>query len=358
MRIMACLLLVLSVAVAGCGGPSPEAVTESYLDAMVAGDVEAAAEYVVADSGESVTDQLTSEDQEVLTNLILEKVTYEIKSSAVDGDSAVVHASITAPNLAIIITQVMSEMMPMAFALGDEGQEAANNLVDQMLRNAIAAEDVPLTTTDVAINLVKEDGQWLIAAENEELGNALIGNAKEAFEGFEMNQDPEKAEESALTFTDHAVGEPLTVAASTLNPIMGQPDLTGNITVTVEEYEFATGIEDAFTSEGTIQPRGRFLVIYYSVANDLNVEMQPATQIANDLYITDAQGRRWESVDYTADYGGVSGSAAVAKGYRQPEEMVPPGFKNITAVVFDLPQDATDDLALVWEDAGIRIALQ
>lgn len=63
-------------------------------------------------------------------------------------------------------------------------------------------------------------------------------------------------------------------------------------------------------------------------------------------------------MDYTADYGGVSGSAAVAKGYRQPEEFVQPGFKNTTAVVFDLPQGVTDGLALVWEDAGIRIALQ
>ena len=185
-----------------------------------------------------------------------------------------------------------------------------------------------------------------------------VGCAGEGSPGLGLGEKIGNGGGSPPILTEHAVGEPLIVPASALEPNYGQPELIGEIIVIFKEYEFSTGIEDAFTGRGTIQPRGRFLIIYYSVANDLNVEMQPATQIADGLYITDARGRRWERVDYTADYGGVSGSAAVAKGYRQPEEMVPPGFENMTAVVFDLPQKAMDGLALVWEDAGIKVGIQ
>lgn len=209
-------------------------------------------------------------------------------------------------------------------------------------------EDTPDIETPHDIHLKLIDGSW-------ELTTPPIPDPEVVFNLPDFGKEDKKATNQ---LTNHAVGEPFTVPASKLNPTIGQPDLTGDIKVTVEEYEFSASIRDAFTGRGTIEPRGRFLVIYYSVANNLNVEMQPATQISNRLYITDAQGRRWKKVDYTADYGGVSGSAAVAKGYRQPEEFVQPGFKNTAAVVFDLPQDVTDGLALVWEDAGIRIALQ
>ena len=90
--------------------------------------------------------------------------------------------------------------------------------------------------------------------------------------------------------------------------------------------------------------------------NNLNIEMQPATQINDQLYVTDDEGHRWERVDYTGNYGNVSGSAAVAKGYEQPKSWVPPGFEQVTAAVFEVPADA-HNLVLVWEKAGIKLSL-
>ena len=90
--------------------------------------------------------------------------------------------------------------------------------------------------------------------------------------------------------------------------------------------------------------------------NNLNIEMQPATQINDQLYVTDDKGRRWERVDYTGNYGNVSGSAAVAKGYEQPKSWVPPGFEQVTAAVFEVPADA-QNLVIVWEKAGVKVSL-
>src|SRR5690606_283154 len=224
------------------------------------------------------------------------------------------------------------------------------------------SEDTPMVTTEAAINLIKRDGKWLIAADNDELGNAVTGGAVDYFDKLfgpaeKENEDVEEEEAAYIQLTEYGVGEPITGPSSALTRLFGQPELKGEIVVTIDNYEFTSAIEDAFTFRGTYEPRGTFLVVVYSVTNELNVEIQPSTQISNEVYITDARGRRWEKADYTVDYGGISGSAAVARDHRQPEEFVPPGFTNTTAVVFDLPPNATDGLALVWEEAGIRIPL-
>ena len=234
---------------------------------------------------------------------------------------------------------------------GTLGWTPAHVLIDGVPGEEIFGEDDDAEESDARPNWVFTDGQWWF----EPYWDA------EGCPGAETETEPtgEPKPTPTTVLDQHALGAPLAVPASVLDDGYGDTPLTGEVTVTFLEHEVSQGIDDQFiTSNGTIAPRGTFLIVYYSVANDLNVEMQPATQIADDLYITDAQGRRWESVDYTADYGNMSGSAAVAKGYRQPAEKVPPGFENTTAIVFDLPQNATDGLALVWEDAGVKVGLQ
>ncbi len=150
--------------------------------------------------------------------------------------------------------------------------------------------------------------------------------------------------------------EAITIDASRLQGLFGEPKLTGKIVVTVLEHEFTGVVEDQFTGRGMVRSRGQFVVLYYSVMNDLNSKMQPASQVNNRLYVMDEKGRRWETADYTGDYGGVSGSAAVAKGYEQPASWIAPGFEQVTAAVFEVPADV-HDLILVWEQAGVKVPL-
>jgi len=84
--------------------------------------------------------------------------------------------------------------------------------------------------------------------------------------------------------------------------------------------------------------------------------MQPGTQINDRWYLTDDRERRWDTADYTGGYFGISGSAAVAKGYEQPASSVPPGFEQVTAAVFEVPADA-QNLVLVWEEARVKVSL-
>jgi len=198
----------------------------------------------------------------------------------------------------------------------------------------------PEESENEPLELVRENGVWRVAD--------CAGFAA-SFEGDEDVTPPSELQ-------DYGLREPVTIDAADLPTLLGQGGLEGQVTVTFLEVEHVDGIEDQFTGQGTIEPRGRFVVVYYSVRNDLNVEMQPSTQISDEIVLTDDRGRQWGTVDYTGNYGGVSGSAAVARGYEQPETMVPPGFENTTAAVYDVPLDATG-LALVWSTAGIRVSI-
>lgn len=153
-----------------------------------------------------------------------------------------------------------------------------------------------------------------------------------------------------------ALREPLVVTAAAIPPLLGEPEPMGKVKVTFHRYEFATEITDRFTGRDNIKSRGQFLIVYYSIANDLNSRIQPSTQVNDRFYVVDERGRRWERADYTGGYGGLSASAAVAKGYDQPETWVAPGFENTTAIVFEVPTDV-NRLTLVWERAGLKIVL-
>lgn len=61
-------------------------------------------------------------------------------------------------------------------------------------------------------------------------------------------------------------------------------------------------------------------------------------------------------MDYTRNYGEVSGSVAVAKGYGQSALWITQGLEQVTAAVFEIPP-AVESLALVWQKAVIKLSL-
>lgn len=201
----------------------------------------------------------------------------------------------------------------------------------------------PIPSEDVAydepLKLVRESGVWVV---EDCAGFAMAGESDEVTPTTELRE--------------YGFGEAISVDAADLPVLVGQENLEGETQITFLEVEFVDGIEDQFTGRGTIRPLGRFVIVFYAVNNDLNVEIQPATQIGDEFILMDDRDRQWETVDYTGNYGGVSGSAAVARGFAQPETMVPPGFERTTAVVYDVPLDA-NELALVWAELGIRVFL-
>jgi hypothetical protein len=150
------------------------------------------------------------------------------------------------------------------------------------------------------------------------------------------------------------LGQPVTVQANTLQAVSDIP-LKGDVVVTFAGVESSNGIQDKVCGTGTMVPKDRWVIVYYSVKNELNTQIQPSTQVAPDLLLVDSKGRSWSNDDY-GSHCFLSANAAEAHGDTGPESMIGAGLDGKTAIVFDVPTDATG-LAVDWKPANVHVDL-
>lgn len=182
--IVVLLVLSMSIFVAGCFGASPETVTQDFLTAFKASDFEKAASYAVTQNASKIeTDMAKDEDGERIGKLILSNTSYEVGKAVKEGDKAKVSVKVTAVDMVRIATKAMSELMPLAFAaaFSETDNNEMDAMMNQYLENSILDPQAPKVTTDVNVNLVKTNNGWKIAEDNDDLFNAITGNAAKAF---------------------------------------------------------------------------------------------------------------------------------------------------------------------------------
>ncbi|MDF2656994.1 MAG: hypothetical protein K0R19_3468, partial [Bacillota bacterium] len=99
------LILILVLALVGCGGESAEQAVKNTFDAIKSNDRETASKYIdydellnVGESGEASLGEMDEESQE-MAELILKHFDYKIISSKEEGDTATVTAEITNVNM-------------------------------------------------------------------------------------------------------------------------------------------------------------------------------------------------------------------------------------------------------------------
>lgn len=173
--------------------------------------------------------------------------------------------------------------------------------------------------------------------------------------GTFVDIDPERSSLSAQT-SDYAMGEPIYVQDDQLTMVSSTPQLEGEIELNFIDYLIKTAIKARFTEKGMIEAQGNFLILYYSVLNELNTDIQPATMINHQLYLMDDKGRRWMAADALETYDQISDDAAIEMGFRPPWSGLGSGLDDVTAIVFDIPTD-TGHLKIVWEEVGLSISL-
>ena len=70
----------------------------------------------------------------------------------------------------------MQEVLKRAFT----GEQTTDQDTQNYLMEELRKEDVEMTTTTQNINLVKQDGKWIITTTNEELINMILPGLTEA----------------------------------------------------------------------------------------------------------------------------------------------------------------------------------
>ncbi len=173
-KVLAIMMISIFLLV-GCGGEKPTAAVSNYLDSLKGLDFEKAGAYI---QGEEKVIEVKPEE-EVYLEPMMQKLSYkEVKEVSQEEDKAVVSVKITSLNMSSIITKTFSELIPLAFASAfseDQSEEDMDKLAEQYLMDAISDENAPTVTTEVNINLQKQDGTWKIVPDDNFI-NALTGN--------------------------------------------------------------------------------------------------------------------------------------------------------------------------------------
>lgn len=185
-RLLIAIALLLLVTVTGCSTMPPDTVTKNFLSALQTSDFERAATYVVDSNPLALKKNLPGKDEksEQIGKSLLSKATYEVGAVKKTGDQATVSVKVTAIDVVRVATKAMSELMPMAFAAAfskDKSKQDMDAMMNQYLENSISDPQAPKVTTDVNVNLVKTKDGWKIGSNNDELFNAITGNAAKAF---------------------------------------------------------------------------------------------------------------------------------------------------------------------------------
>lgn len=185
------LLISLLFTLTGCGPKSEDSV-KGFLDSFKKYDFKTSQTYILADTSKySPTSNTNSPEQEKMVKGMLEKISYEIVSSKVDGDNATVTTKITSPDMLKIMSESISTLLPLVLTSalsGENDSKKTEELIETTFLNNIKNPNAPLTSSTIDIKLVKTNGEWKIKADDSFL-NALTGNLYTALKSFGENMN-------------------------------------------------------------------------------------------------------------------------------------------------------------------------
>jgi hypothetical protein len=184
-RISILLCFILSFVFVGCSQVKPEDSIKGYFEALKKQDIQAAQSFMQNQNEAFVGDA----EQEKILNLIFSNLNYEVISSTIDEDKAVVKLKVTACDLATVtgnmIKDLMGQLISMALS-GEQDLEAKSaQLREEYFTKALNDPQTPLITSEIDINLVMDSSskKWLIVGDDN-LANAITGNFVTAMKKF------------------------------------------------------------------------------------------------------------------------------------------------------------------------------
>lgn len=162
------LSLVLILCMLLCTACSSSTTPKGALKADME-DAKASPEEIIGDIGETgFGEDATS----ALVDRVLD-FDYELGEENIDGDTATVKTTITTYPFGEIFTEVFTELLSKALSGEELSTDDVTKLMDESLLSKLDTAKKTYTAT-VTIELVKEDGSWVVQ-ESDEMSNALTG---------------------------------------------------------------------------------------------------------------------------------------------------------------------------------------
>ncbi|HCB99963.1 MAG TPA: hypothetical protein DEP42_01890 [Ruminococcaceae bacterium] len=150
-------------------------------------------------SSSSTSDSgLSSSGEEEMIKAMVGKLDYQLEGEPkIEGNNASVKVKITSLDMQKIFNNIMTSAMSKAYANAEAGDDTsdASSGVEQEMEDAIKAKDASLTSTEMDLQLEKQDGQWKIKA-TDNFYNAITGNLFTAYKNYSSLSSSVDSEES------------------------------------------------------------------------------------------------------------------------------------------------------------------
>lgn len=167
---------------------------DKMFTALKTGDEEQIKQYInikdVIEENETSEDNL-AEDQD-MEKAMLKNLNYEVVSTDVKINECTIKLNISNKNLKTVFGNYISKAFSVAFsqAFGAMTEEEMDEQLKQYFIEQYNSEDIETITTEVTINMKKEDGKWNINCDEDAFVDAVLPGYREVEESLNnMNQE-------------------------------------------------------------------------------------------------------------------------------------------------------------------------
>lgn len=177
---------ILIISLVGCSSPKPEDTVDTFLTNAQSLDLEKMSESMNPDSEDSL-DKIGNDESDKTTDCLMDyfrenssKMTYEIKNSEVDGDTAVVTVNFKYIDGTGALKDALSKLFEEAFYQAFSEDEMSDEEMEDLLVKAINDYDPEdgdtFDTKTVEINCIKKDNKWYIDEISDDLLDVIFCN--------------------------------------------------------------------------------------------------------------------------------------------------------------------------------------
>ena len=138
------------------------------------------------------TEEDSTSDNQEMEKTMLKNLNYEVVSTDVKINKCTMKLNVSNKNLKTVFGNYISKAFSVAFsqAYGAMPEEEMDAQLKQYFEEQYNSEDIETVTTEVTINMKKENGKWNIDCDEETFVNAVLPGYKEVVESLNnMNQE-------------------------------------------------------------------------------------------------------------------------------------------------------------------------
>lgn len=167
---------------------------DKMFTALKTGDEEQIKQYIniqdVMEENKTTEDNI-AEDPD-MEKAMLKNLNYEVVSTDVKINECTAKLNISNKNLKTVFANYISKAFSLAFsqAFGAMTEEEMDAKLKQYFEEQYNSDEIETVTTEVTINMKKEDGKWNINCDEDAFVNAVLPGYKEVEESLNnMNQE-------------------------------------------------------------------------------------------------------------------------------------------------------------------------